>query len=584
MVHHIRPMLTTGAEGAAHHGEGNYPWAMSPIIPHNHNHGKVYDNSPRCRPADNAPGDPRQEGNIVPNSADQQRTDWIDNRAAKIKAVDGKEWASAVEQATTEYDQQRHRDGTRPHLRAVDADEQGTAAYPRPGDPTNVARRILADLFTEQGTYTLRHWRGDWYRWTGPCWTPVTDEELTGDVWLHLDAQTYRGKEGENVPWCPVPGKISGVRQALLHLVHLPDDNEAPMWIGVPGVYAPDSIIGVDNGLLVWTDRQLIEHTPNLFNVYALPYNYTPSASAPRWSTFLGETFAHDPAGAEALQEFFGYVLTGDNSRQKGLMIIGPPRGGKGTISNVLTDMVGTGNVASTGPKALDSEFGMWPLIGKPLAVLSDARTDGPIKAGALENLLKIMGGDPVSINRKGVKFWNGYLPTRFLWISNDLPRFKDNSGAISTRWVVVRLATTVAEKNRDPNLGEKLRQELPGILNWALDGLKELNNRGSFTVPETQAETLEDLNSKASPVRTFLQECYEITGDQEDIVPISDVLKDYRAWCEDNGHSPVNRDELMDRIKGCSEPVDAKSEWIDSLRKKKQRRAFGIVRQTPGW
>ncbi|MCI1255138.1 MAG: phage/plasmid primase, P4 family [Corynebacterium provencense] len=498
----------------------------------------------------------------------------VKDRAADLMAKHGMPWEKAVQQAQGEQ-QELPEQQERPT-----AENAAGPPYPRPGDPTNVARRILTDLFTDPGTGspTLHYWRGDWYRWTGPCWTPLPDEELTGEVWLHLDAQVY-AKDDEVVNWCPTGSKVADVRRALLYLVHLPDNSEAPMWItGADSTRDPAKIIGMNNGLLHWPDRTLLDHTPDLFNVYALPYAYDPDANCPRWLRFIESTFDADPAGALAAQEFFGYALSGDTTRQKGMMLIGPPGGGKGTLSNVLTAMVGESNVTSTDPKTLDSRFGLWPLIGKPLAVLSDARSDGPVNAGALGNLLRIMGGDPVNIDRKNAGFWNGYLPTRFVWISNELPRFTDNSGAILRRWIVLRLSTSVPEENRDKDLGAKLRAELSGILNWALQGLDALNGQGHFTKPGTQAEALDDLRDSVSPVSAFLRDCYNITGNQEDIVPLSEVLQAYGTWASDNGYQAVNRSTLMDRIKGCPEPVDAKN-TVTAAYPKKTRLVFGIKR-----
>lgn len=497
--------------------------------------------------------------------------DDVANRASYLNKVEGMPWEKALQQAWDEH----------PELSASDV-PQTTAglSYPRPGDPTNVARRIQNDLFThkDSGITTLRYWRGDWYRWTGPCWTPVTDEELTGEIWLHLDAQVY-DKDDEQVSWCPTGAKIADIRRALLYLSHLPDDAEAPMWIaGADDNRDPAKIIGMSNGLLHWPDRTLIPHTPDLFNVYALPYSYDQDANCPQWLRFINSTFANDNAGALTAQEFFGYALSGDTSRQKGLMLIGPPGGGKGTLNNVLTAMIGESNVTSTDPKTLDSRFGLWPLVGKPLAVLSDARSDGPVNAGALGNLLRIIGEDAVNVDRKNAGFWNGHLPTRFVWISNELPRFTDNSGAILRRWIVLRLSSSVPERNRDKDLGTKLRTELPGVLNWALQGLDELNRQGFFTEPGTQAEALDDLRDSVSPVSAFLRDCYKVTGDIEDVVPISDVLQAYTTWASANGYQPMNRSTLMDRIKGCPEDVDAKSVWLDG-RTRKQRQAIGIQR-----
>lgn len=480
-------------------------------------------------------------------------------------------------------------DGTPPHVDVIDGGSDDALPYPPPSNPTAVARCILTELFTEllpngKEIYTLRYWRGDWYTWQRTHWQLTPDDELTGKVWLHLDGKKCR-KGDETQDWCPTGSKVADVRRALIYLVHLPDDADAPMWVDNTedaGLMAKD-IIGMDNHLLHLPTRQVYGFTPRLFNLYALPYAYDAKAECPMWLRFIESTFADDRAGALAVQEFFGYVLTGDKSRQKGFMLIGPPGGGKGVLSNTLTAMIGEGNVASTDPKTLSGEFGLMPLIGKPLALLSDARTDGPVGADVLGRLLRIIGNDPIDVNRKSRPFWTGFLPTRLVWISNDLPRFVDPSGAIIRRWLVVRLTKAVDEKDRDANLGEKLRAELPGILNWALQGLDALSANGRFTEPGTQAETLDELKDAASPVSAFLNDCYQVTGDMADIVPVTDVLTEFKVWAEKNGYRQRNRETLMGEIKSCPEKVTAKNTCPPGY-PKKDRLVFGIRAGVKPW
>ena len=70
----------------------------------------------------------------------------------------------------------------------------------------------------------------------------------------------------------------------------------------------------------------------------------------------------------------FGLMLTTDTRYQKIFMIVGPKRSGKGTIGRVLTAMLGKSNVANPTMASMTGEFGLWPLIDKQLAIISDAR------------------------------------------------------------------------------------------------------------------------------------------------------------------------------------------------------------------
>jgi hypothetical protein len=98
----------------------------------------------------------------------------------------------------------------------------------------------------------------------------------------------------------------------------------------------------------------------------------------------------------------------------------------------------------------------------------------------------------------------------RFLIISNELPNLTDASGVIASRCMLIRLRQSFLGRE-DTCLTEKLMGELPGILNWAIEGLRRLRERGHFVQPASSAEMIELLEDVASPIRRFIKECCEV-------------------------------------------------------------------------
>ena len=111
---------------------------------------------------------------------------------------------------------------------------------------------------------------------------------------------------------------------------------------------------------------------------------------------------------------------------QKMLLLIGPTRSGKGTIARMLTELIGRGHVAGPTLASLGTNFGLSPLLGKPLAIISDARLGDTPAHTVVERLLSITGEDMLTVDRKYREPWSGKLPTRFVILSNELPRFRD--------------------------------------------------------------------------------------------------------------------------------------------------------------
>jgi putative DNA primase/helicase len=235
-----------------------------------------------------------------------------------------------------------------------------------------------------------------------------------------------------------------------------------------------------------------------------------------------------------------GYVVSGRLDLHKIMLIVGPTRGGKGTIARMLGKMIGPTNVAGPTLSSLSYDFGMAPLIGKPLAVISDARLDTSRDTSVVvERLLAISGEDTITVNRKYRAQWTGKLPTRFLVVSNELPRLGDASATIANRFVVLLLQRSWLG-NEDHALEDALTDELPGILNLALAGLDRLTAQDRFTRPASTDEAIVTLQDLASPAAAFVREVCDVGPTHW--TAIDEVFTAWRSWAEANGHRPGSR------------------------------------------
>lgn len=198
---------------------------------------------------------------------------------------------------------------------------------------------------------------------------------------------------------------------------------------------------------------------------------------------------------------------------------------------------------------ALSSEFGCWPLIDKKLAVIADARLGARDTATITERLLSISGGDPQTVNRKNQAHWTGRLAVRFLITTNELPELRDASRTIASRFILLDLTQSFYGRE-DIDLKTKLTPELPGILNWALDGLDRLRKRGRFRQPGSSAEALELLEDLSSPVGAFLRSQCEV-GERL-TVNTKELYKAYRAWADENGYTKVAQNTFGKELRDC--------------------------------
>jgi putative DNA primase/helicase len=422
-----------------------------------------------------------------------------------------------------------------------------------PDDPHRLAREHLERINQAYG-HVLKFWRNAIWRWEGSSFQMQADHEFTARLndscKASLDAEHEQQTNEKNPKHYRVTAAMTAnVMQALKGMVLLPskDVPSTPAWIGDAGQgwAAKDTLAFRDKlvhlpSILDGDTPELRDPTPLFFNTFALPFDFPAKPEKPAaWLDFLEELFPGDEASKELIQEWFGYIVSGDNSQEKMLAMIGPKRAGKGTIARILKALVGENNMAGPTLNSLASPFGLEPLLEKSLAVIDDARLGGRTdQAIVTETLLTISGKGTITVHRKHKNAITGELPTRIMLISNELPRIGDASGALSSRFLVLQFRNSFIGKE-DHGLHARLERELPGILVWALMGLKRLRDRGRFVQPEAGRELVQELEELSSPVASFVgSECAldPRKGAPQASVECGVLYAKWREWCEQQG------------------------------------------------
>jgi len=404
-----------------------------------------------------------------------------------------------------------------------------------PAAPLEIAERFKAELFPD-----ALHTNDDWLVHRAGAYRDMEDATMRSILYRDLGKAVVAKKEdGEVVfePFNPDTTKVNKVLDALKDVAHQPADTMAPpVWLDGDGP-PPLEIVACRNGLLHVPTGELLPSTPRFYTRNALDLDFDPNAPEPEeWLAFLGEVFP-DRMAAELLQDWFGYLLLPDMAQEKMLLMIGPPRSGKGTIQKVLTALVGRSNVCAPSVKSLGTGFGLQPLIGKTVAFLSDMRLGGMADGDAIaETLLRITGRDIVTADRKHKEAWEGRLSTRFVVSSNVLPKLPDASPALANRFSVLRMQQSFLGRE-DPGLADRLMAELPGILLWALAGWRRLRDRGRFILPGTSEDAVQELLHLGSDVAAFVHERCELAPGHE--VEKDRLYAIYRAWCDRTGRKP---------------------------------------------
>jgi putative DNA primase/helicase len=404
--------------------------------------------------------------------------------------------------------------------------------------PMEHARQFLSSQYTCEEGIKLVSYAKDFFEYNGKCYEEVEEATVRSSLYFFLDKCKKQTRKGDIVDFSPTPNIVSGALDATKALTHL--ENKAhhapPVWLKGYRDSKPEAhkLISLENGLFHLEDSILIPHSLGFFTQNSLPFAYDPEAQCPTWEKFLNDVWQDDKESIEALQEMFGYIISGDTRQQKFFNIIGPRRSGKGTINKVLVEILGRHNTVAPELGELCDTFGLQPWLGKLLASFTDARAPERNRGAVVSQLLRIVGGDTVTVNRKNKEAWSGYLPTRIVIYSNEVLQLTENSNALTGRMIVFKM-TKSFYGNEDTELSDKLGKELSGIFNWAMVGLRRrLERGGKFIQPKSGIDLLETMEELSNPMGTFIGDVLIL--DKDSRVNKDELFVVYKRWATAKG------------------------------------------------
>lgn len=401
---------------------------------------------------------------------------------------------------------------------------------------------IIADRYP-----TLKYKdRGDFYEYSEGVYRPLQAEEVRSMIFREMlkDGLTnYRTQAKAN-------DKIATFKSLDGRTFKQEDENPN------------QNIINLKNGLLDIQNYQLLPHTPNYLSTSQIPLMYSHSANCPRWLQFIQEVTCEDPEQAKLLQQIAGYALTTDTSFAKAFIFFGMGANGKSLFTRILGKLVGRDSVSTLNLSTITRQFGLTGLVGKKVNFIDE------ISGNYFEsNVIKgLISGERISAEVKYRPEPLEFTPTAKLIFSvNELPKINDTTPGLYRRFIIVPFDRSF-ESRPDLQLEEKLTNELPGILNWAVEGLKSLRAEGRFNETDRNFEVMRAFKTDNSPVVEFIGNYYEAppAGDENKYsMPVGELYAQYRGYCLDHGYKPkamanFARELAHNRVDGFSITVRA--------------------------
>lgn len=430
------------------------------------------------------------------------------------------------------------------------AEEQGPAYEPPARTETGNAR-LYVELHRNEVLY-VPSWDA-WLVWDGARWrndaNGVHAQSLVREViaarW-ELLATHAPADAASRLPWIQWASASESrrVRANTLELVKC----EPGMTVEHGALDGDPWLFNVANGTLDLRTGDLLEHDPARLQTKVSAIDYDPDATCPTWERFLARVTGGDATLTSFLQRAVGYSLTGLVDEQVLFFLQGEGANGKSTFTLVVRELLGQYGMQAA-PDLLLAKHGeshpaeIADLHGARFALVQEVEQGRRWNESTLKQLT---GGDRIKARRMRENFWE-FPPTHKLWIcANHKPKVRGTDEGIWRRFKLVPFAVTIPEGERDPDLVNKLRAELPGILAWAVQGCLAWRREGLGT-PQRVKDATERYRQEEDRVSAFLAERCEVTPLAH--VRRADLYRAYVNWATANGEDVISARDFKERI-----------------------------------
>jgi putative DNA primase/helicase len=301
----------------------------------------------------------------------------------------------------------------------------------------------------------------------------------------------------------------------------------------------------VKNGLLNIFTKEVVPFESNLIFFSKLDMIYEKKADCPKIKQFISELVA--PEDIPVIQELFGYLLLRDYRIERCFMLLGNGRNGKSKLAELMKKFIGEQNVTSLQPSTFENpdSFNTSSLHGKLANISIDINSYQLKNTSVLKSLT---GRDTITAPRKFKNpiFFVNYA--KLIFGANDLPITRDTKDAFWERWILLEFPYTfvseesyATKKNKkkykikDVNIIEKIstKEEMEGLLVYALEGLHRLLEKKDFSYKYTPQEVMSLWIRKSDSLNAFILDKCKLKYDCK--IKKSDFMKKYTKYCKEN-------------------------------------------------
>lgn len=367
-----------------------------------------------------------------------------------------------------------------------------------------------------------------------------------GAYWFNLDEEKLMNFLGEVAHKLGVPllrSRHFDFRKKLLSQFHGVSNMPAPQ------AKTNSTLINLINGTLEIspTNTQLRMFDRNDFLNYQLQFAYTPEAKAPIFENYLNLVLPHIEL-QHILAEYIGYLFIPNHKLklEKTILLYGVGANGKSVFFDIVNALLGRQNVTTYSLSKLTDQNGYYrAMIGDKLVNYA-SEINKHLDPAFFKQLVS---GEPIEAR---LPYGQPFILEKYaklIFNTNELPRDVEHSNAYFRRFIIIPFNVVIPENQQDKSLASKIIQnELPGVLNWVLAGLKRLTKNNMFTSSDIVADQIEQYKNEADSSFLFVQE-YGYIPDNESNKPLKEIYIQYKEFCRENNYIAFSNRNFKKRL-----------------------------------
>lgn len=306
-------------------------------------------------------------------------------------------------------------------------------------------------------------------------------------------------------------------------------------------------LLNVENGTVDLKTGKLKPHCKDDYLTKMAGVVYNAGADCPVWYKFLDRIFAGNKELIRFVRQLAGIILTGSTAEHIFPFLHGIGANGKSTLIGALLYLMG--DYAMEAPEELllvkkgSHPTELADLHGKRFVAAIEA--DGGRRLA--EALIKsLTGGDRIRARRMREDFWE-FQPTHKIWLAaNHKLTIRGNDHGFWRRIKMIPFNVVIPKSEQDIHLNEKLKDEMSGILNWALIGLTEWRAEGLIE-PNEVTNATSGYRQEMDVIGVFLDE--RCILDENNRAGSAELYKVYAGWCESSGEHPCNQRRFAEQL-----------------------------------